>query len=46
MRCHFHFIFIFSIIVIWVLTGVLLYVAVQRIIDNDYDVEPDTMIAT
>jgi hypothetical protein len=32
-----------SILVIWVLTGVLLYMAVWRIIENEYAVEPDTV---
>ena len=34
---------LFSIVVIWVLTGVLLYMAIWRIIQHEYDVEPDTV---
>lgn len=37
---------IFSILVIWVLTGVLLYLAVWRIVAHEYEVEPDTMMVT
>ena len=33
-----------SVMIIWVLTGVLLYVAVDRIIHPDYDIDADTMI--
>ncbi|KAL7073047.1 hypothetical protein ACQ4LE_008331 [Meloidogyne hapla] len=35
-----------SVLVIWVLTGMLLYMAVWRIIANEYDVKPDTMMLT
>ncbi|CAK5075099.1 unnamed protein product [Meloidogyne enterolobii] len=35
-----------SVIVIWVLTGMLLYMAVWRIVANEYEVKPDTMMLT
>lgn len=35
---------LFSILVIWVLTGVLIYMAIDRIIHQDYDIDADTMI--
>uniref|UniRef100_A0A914H7B4 Zinc transporter 2 n=1 Tax=Globodera rostochiensis TaxID=31243 RepID=A0A914H7B4_GLORO len=35
-----------SILVIWVLTGALLYLAILRIIDHEYEVEPNTMMLT
>ncbi|KAL3109064.1 hypothetical protein niasHT_012626 [Heterodera trifolii] len=35
-----------SILVIWVLTGALLYLAILRIVDHEYEVEPNTMMLT
>uniref|UniRef100_A0A915PI40 Uncharacterized protein n=1 Tax=Setaria digitata TaxID=48799 RepID=A0A915PI40_9BILA len=35
-----------SIIIIWILTTVLVMLALQRIIDNNFDVDPNTMIVT
>lgn len=35
---------LFSILVIWILTGVLIYLAIDRIIHKDYDIDADTMI--
>ncbi|KAI6190637.1 Zinc transporter 2 [Aphelenchoides bicaudatus] len=35
-----------SIIIIWVLTGILVYMAIVRIINHDLAVEPDTMMIT
>ncbi|CAD5225897.1 unnamed protein product [Bursaphelenchus okinawaensis] len=35
-----------SILIIWVLTGVLIYMAVERILTNDLEVEADTMMIT
>ncbi|VDK79801.1 unnamed protein product [Litomosoides sigmodontis] len=35
-----------SIIIIWVLTTMLVMLALQRIIDNNFDVDTNTMIAT
>uniref|UniRef100_A0A914NE48 Uncharacterized protein n=1 Tax=Meloidogyne incognita TaxID=6306 RepID=A0A914NE48_MELIC len=35
-----------SVLVIWVLTGMLLYMAVWRIVANEYEVKPDTMMLT
>uniref|UniRef100_A0A915LFC1 Cation efflux protein cytoplasmic domain-containing protein n=1 Tax=Meloidogyne javanica TaxID=6303 RepID=A0A915LFC1_MELJA len=32
-----------SVLVIWVLTGMLLYMAVWRIVANEYEVKPDTV---
>ena len=35
-----------SIVLIWILTGGLVYVAIERIIHQDYDVDPDVMMIT
>jgi len=36
-----------SVFVIWVVTGILVYLAVERIITKDYDsLEPSTMLYT
>lgn len=33
-----------SVLIIWVITGILVYAAVQRVISMDFEVEADTMI--
>ena len=35
-----------SVLVIWVLTGVLVYMAIQRIITKDYEVNAQVMLIT
>lgn len=35
-----------SVQLIWIVTGVLVYMAIQRVIDSDYTIEPITMMAT
>ncbi|KAK2716588.1 hypothetical protein QYM36_006912 [Artemia franciscana] len=35
---------LFSVFVIWIITGVLVYLAVERIINSDYEIAADTMI--
>jgi zinc transporter 2 len=35
-----------SIVLIWILTGGLVYVAIERIVHEDYDVDPDIMMIT
>jgi cation diffusion facilitator family transporter len=35
-----------STLLIWVLTGVLVYLAILRVINNDFDIEPKFMIIT
>ena len=35
-----------SVLIIWVLTGVLVYEAVQRSIRQDYEIDPDIMLIT
>jgi hypothetical protein len=35
---------LFSVLVIWILTGVLIYLAIDRIIHQDYDIDANTMI--
>jgi len=35
-----------SIIMIWILTGVLVYMAIERIVHNNYDVDPNVMMIT
>ncbi|XP_028516618.1 zinc transporter 2 isoform X2 [Exaiptasia diaphana] len=35
-----------SVLIIWVLTGVLVYLAVQRVITMDFDIDADIMIIT
>lgn len=33
-----------SVLIIWVITGILVFAAVQRVISMDFEVEADTMI--
>ena len=35
-----------SVLIIWVLTGVLVYLAVQRVITQDFDINADIMLIT
>ena len=35
-----------SVLIIWVLTGVLVYLAVQRVITRDFDINADIMLIT
>lgn len=35
---------LFSVLVIWIVTGVLIYMAIDRIIHPDYEINADTMI--
>jgi len=35
---------VLSVLIIWILTGILMYVAVDRLIHPDYDIDADTMI--
>lgn len=35
-----------SILIIWVITGVLIYEAIKRVIDQDYEIEPNAMLVT
>lgn len=35
-----------SVLIIWVLTGVLVYLAVQRLINRDFEIDADTMLIT
>ena len=37
---------IVSVLLIWVLTGVLLYEAVQRVIHQDYEIDASIMLIT
>lgn len=37
---------LFSTLVIWILTGVLVYLAVLRVINQDFEIEPTSMVAT
>ena len=37
---------IVSVLLIWVLTGVLLYEAVQRVIHQDYEIDANIMLIT
>lgn len=37
---------VISVLVIWVLTGVLVYEAVKRVINRDYDIDPNIMLIT
>jgi len=38
---------IISVLIVWVITGVLFYEAIQRVIDPDLiDVKPDIMLIT
>ena len=35
-----------SVLIIWVLTGVLVYLAVLRMIEKDFEIDADTMLIT
>lgn len=35
-----------SVLIIWVLTGVLVYLAVQRVLTMDFEIKADIMIIT
>ena len=35
-----------SVLIIWVLTGVLVYEAIQRVRDQSFDIDPKIMLAT
>lgn len=37
---------LFSILIIWILTGILVYLAIVRCITNDFEIEPIAMVAT
>ena len=37
---------LFSTLIIWVLTGVLVYMAIMRLITGDYEIEPIAMVVT
>ena len=37
---------LFSILLIWLLTGVLVYLAILRVITRDFDIEPVAMLVT
>ena len=37
---------LFSIVMIWLLTGVLVFMAVQRIINKDFEIDADAMLVT
>jgi len=37
---------VLSVLVIWVLTGVLVYMAVQRLITKEYEVDAEVMLIT
>lgn len=37
---------LFSILLIWLLTGVLVYLAIVRVITHDFDIEPVAMVVT
>jgi len=37
---------LFSIVMIWLLTGILVFMAVQRVIHRDFDIDADAMIIT
>lgn len=37
---------IMSVLFIWVLTGVLVYLAIQRIITKQYDIDAQVMLLT
>lgn len=36
---------LFSIFIIWVLTGIFVYIAILRVIHGDFDIRPDRMMA-
>ena len=35
-----------SVLMIWVVTGILVYVAVQRIVNGDYEIDATIMLIT
>lgn len=35
-----------SVLTIWVVTGILVYIAIERIIENHYDIDPEVMLIT
>ena len=35
-----------SVLIIWVLTGVLVYLAVQRVLTQDFEIDADIMLIT
>ena len=35
-----------SVLIIWVLTGVLVYLAIQRMIHKEFEIDADTMLIT
>ena len=35
-----------SVLMIWVVTGVLFYMAIQRLIDGEYDINAEVMLIT
>ena len=35
-----------SVLMIWVVTGVLVYMAIQRLIDGEYDINAEVMLIT
>jgi len=35
-----------SVLIIWVLTGVLVYLAVQRVMTRDFNIDADIMLIT
>ena len=35
-----------SVLIIWVLTGVLVYLAVQRVITQEFEIDADIMLIT
>ena len=37
---------VISVLIIWLLTGVLVYEAIQRIINQDYEIDADVMLIT
>ena len=37
---------VISVLIIWVLTGVLVYEAILRIIDQNYEIDADIMLIT
>ena len=37
---------LFSVLIIWVLTGVLVYEAIMRVKDQDYEINPVVMLIT
>ena len=37
---------IMSVLIIWVLTGVLVYLAIHRIVNEDYEIDASIMLVT